>query len=366
MGEVTTKDENLAEDIKEEGEPTLPAGFQVKNKVAPPAPASALPPGFQVKPKAGATPTKRVDVGMGRSAALGALQGVTLGFGDEITAAIDTATSKLPGVRYVVERLAKATGHQGPALDDPNLTYEQRRDAYRNQNKEAQLANPGTYMAGQVAGSIAVPVPGGAAKTVLGMAARGAGVGGVAGLGTSEGKTWEDVLADTLKGAGTGAAVGGGLGAIGRGINVRTSVADPKNLEAAEQLAQLQQVAQTGTPEQKAAVAKFIAEQVTNGGLKNELAGPVVDAARKAGTVMSHSGPVAGGMAALSGHGGPAAYAAMAAPAINAMSKKGAELLVNTVMAARGGNVAAQRIIDGLVATPEGAARVASVLEGSM
>lgn len=156
---------------------------------------------------------------VGQSAARGALQGASLGFGDEIAAAIDTGVSKIPGLRSLAQHLQPS---DLPAVDNPALTYEQRRDAYRQKNAAASKENPIAYGAGEVAGGLAtsvVPV-GGAVKGagVLANAARGAEAGAVlgaaSGLGSSEATSFSGQIRDALHGAAGGGIAGGVLGGV--------------------------------------------------------------------------------------------------------------------------------------------------------
>ena len=160
--------------------------------------------------------TGQPQVDQGTSAVRGGLQGASFGFGDEVSALADAAVSKVPGLRDFAQKLHS----EGlPRVDNPDITYQQRRDAYRQKNQEAQQANPKTYFAGEIAGSIAAPIPGGAAvkgSTTLAKAASlaktGAKVGALTGLGTSTADLtkgtideFEKAVNDTVKGGVTGA-----------------------------------------------------------------------------------------------------------------------------------------------------------------
>ncbi|MBD3844270.1 hypothetical protein IED13_01070 [Bosea sp. SSUT16] len=188
----------------------LPAGFQLLDEPASntgngplvvtvrpnqrpsttPAP-DALPGGFKLldEPPPQAAPAP--EVSMGRSALLGALQGATFNFGDEIASGINA------GIDYVT----------GQAPDGIGAAYDQRLASARQQMQEAEKANPGTFLAGQVGGGIATipftPVRAG----VAGGLATGAGYGALAGAGGGEG------VGNRLIGAGVGAGVGGAVGA---------------------------------------------------------------------------------------------------------------------------------------------------------
>ena len=152
----------------------------------------------------GPVPVERVrgeDQGMVASAALGVADGVTLGFGVEIDAGINSAANMIgagDGQTYD-ERLAENRG----LLDD------------------AQHYNPVSYIAGQVGGSLALPGVGEiAAARGLGNVTRagieGAAYGGLYSAGSSEGDLGDRALAGA-KGAAFGGAVGGAVGgAFGR------------------------------------------------------------------------------------------------------------------------------------------------------
>jgi hypothetical protein len=125
----------------------------------------------------------------------GALQGVSFGFSDEITGAIESAFT--------------------------DKTYERARNESRAANKKAKDENPWSYGIGEVAGGI-----GGAAATGgAGLAARagltgvkaavalGAAEGALAGAGTSEGGI-DETIKDALIGGASGGALAGAAGKI--------------------------------------------------------------------------------------------------------------------------------------------------------
>ena len=138
----------------------------------------------------------------------GALQGASFGFGDELSAAIDTGISKIPLVRSLAEKL-NSTGGEGGGLpvNNPDLTYEQRRDAYRAKNAQAQEANPWSYGAGTVAGGVATA----GALPVRGAILAPAFAGGLYGAGASDAPLGVGTAVDAGIGAGTGALLGGAL-----------------------------------------------------------------------------------------------------------------------------------------------------------
>jgi gas vesicle protein len=134
----------------------------------------------------------------------GLAQGGSFGFADEVTGALEAGKDLAldPSVRI------------SNVLDQ----YSKHRDESRRAYHEAEAANPGSYLAGEVTGGIAsslIPVAGAVGKGA-GLAARvgqgvlaGGRVGALTGLGASEGQDLSEVIRDTGKGAATGAALGG-------------------------------------------------------------------------------------------------------------------------------------------------------------
>lgn len=116
------------------------------------------------------------------SALRGAAQGITLGFADEISGAVESAFT--------------------------DKTYEQARDESRDNFELAKAANPTAFLAGEVAGGVgAAVVSGGAGAGLRGAAAAGT----IAGIGQSEEDQIEAQLLDGLMGTGLGVA-GYGIG----------------------------------------------------------------------------------------------------------------------------------------------------------
>lgn len=148
----------------------------------------------------------------------GAGQGFTLGFADEIAGGMGAAMQA--GVNVLPRSLQKW-------LDvveaKPGDAYRSVRDEDRADNRAARRDQTGAYLAGEVLGSLAVPVPGGAAaKGASGLARvgrgalQGAGLGGAYGLGASEADSVGGLARDTALGAG----LGGAGGAVGAGLGV--------------------------------------------------------------------------------------------------------------------------------------------------
>lgn len=184
------------------------------------APQSAPAPGGAAPP-----PSKL------RSAAIGASQGATLGFGDELKATADAlgidpeslarafAASPLGGApAYTGVKTLQALAQKGPSgiAND----YRASRDAQRAELAAAEKANPKSYMAGQIAGGV-VPalVPGGAPATLGRAAVAGAGYGAAAGLGSSEADVTRGDVAGAAKDTAAGGAVGAAAGAAGHALS---------------------------------------------------------------------------------------------------------------------------------------------------
>lgn len=148
--------------------------------------------------------------GAGEAFATGASQGATLGFGDEIMAAMDATGFNDPkrGNFSVPGAIADVAG-QISRGENPIDKYRATRDFIRNRMAQGHEAHPWAFNAGNIAGSVATApiIPavagwGGAAKT-------GATLGAIQGLGGSN----ADLTQGDVGGAAKDTAVGGGLGA---------------------------------------------------------------------------------------------------------------------------------------------------------
>lgn len=130
-----------------------------------------------------------------KAAALGrgALQGATLGFGDE-----------LAGVWHGL------TGSLYPGAPSFGSQYTQGRDAERQANAAAEAKHPWLYGTGQVGGGLApVLATGGMSALPVAMAE-----GAISGVGSSDASSPEQLLRD----AGSGLLVGTALGGVGAGL----------------------------------------------------------------------------------------------------------------------------------------------------
>ncbi len=196
----------------------------------------------------------------------GTQQGVTLGFGDELTGAAGVSeelanrAAEVVGLkdRPVVDadpsrnpngpEIKKSWGASQPAGNKPIIPetatdprksladiYLRIRDRDRDHNKASAEAQPLAFGGGELAGGLAAPIPGSglmkgaplAAKMGLG-AAQAGGMGAMYGLGKSEASDLEgmknEALDTGLKAApfgAAGAAVGHGLGKLGERFGAR-------------------------------------------------------------------------------------------------------------------------------------------------
>lgn len=132
------------------------------------------------------------ETGQLESGLRGLAQGASLGFADELTGAAEALLT--------------------------DKSYEQARDESRQAYDKAQAANPNTYLAGDVTGSIATAfLPGlNVAKgaTTAARIGRAAAGGALSGLGTSK----ADNAGELAKDATVGAALGGGLQGVGESL----------------------------------------------------------------------------------------------------------------------------------------------------
>lgn len=135
------------------------------------------------------------DVSMAESAIRGVGQGASFGFGDEVMAGIGAG-------------VAKAFGGDATADSSLGQLYDEGLKNVRAENKAAEAANPKTFIAGDVAGSLLLPA--GAirsAKTVKQMAGVGAGAGMIQGAGRSEKDITDPAILKDI-------AIGGTVGAV--------------------------------------------------------------------------------------------------------------------------------------------------------
>lgn len=141
--------------------------------------------------------TVRAPYSAGAEAARSAGQGLTLGFADELEAALRTGAIS-------------------------GAEYEKLRNQLRNQQASFKEDYPKTALATELAGGLALPAgmvlkAGKAVPSMYKTIATGAGLGGAQGYGSNTSE--ESAASDVLLGAGLGGGISGGLGLAGRAIS---------------------------------------------------------------------------------------------------------------------------------------------------
>lgn len=195
------------------------------------APAAPTPPAAM--PAAPTPPPAPVDTGPSQLEAglRGGLQGLTLGYADEIQGALEAA---------------------GGAISDFDLSniverYRQERDEARGAYTAAQQAHPGTFTGAEIAGGLgSLLIPGlGAAKGIKGAAM----VGGAAAGGLSEADLTRGEVGQLATDVGLGAGLGAGVGAaIGRAPALfRGAKAKAQELPLIGEFLKGRQLGKTGT-----------------------------------------------------------------------------------------------------------------------
>ena len=183
-------------------------------------------------------------VGMGEAIGRGVQQGASFNFSDEIAGL--KAASGIPETARNVASAIPIANLIAPTVGAARMGYEalsggnQATDEYnrvveaeRAGNKLAQEQRPYSYIGGNIAGAVAMPIGGMAnAATLPARIGRGAAVGAIAGgvAGAGEGETAGQRLTGAASGAVLGSAVGAaapaavaGAEAIGRGIGAAVS-----------------------------------------------------------------------------------------------------------------------------------------------
>jgi hypothetical protein len=164
--------------------------------------------------------------GLVESLARGAKQGVTRGFGDEISGmagAVGHVWGRTARRAMDGNLIPDSLDELGQELEGIRTAYRGARDDIRAEDDAAEQANPNAFMAGEFAGNVATSLPtGGGALAAAGM---GAAEGAFSGLGRSRadlttGDVYDYVNAfeDTALGAGFGAAGGAAGHYVGRGL----------------------------------------------------------------------------------------------------------------------------------------------------
>lgn len=143
----------------------------------------------------------------------GARSGATLGFADELGALVQAGSqaSRRAADILVPKSLRKnlpetATTAEGVPMGLMDV-YRQARGGNRAEAESVRQTAPGYFLAGEVAGGAALPIPGGAPKTLGQATKQGAALGAAYGLGSGS--------ADLTKGDIGGAVVDTALGGVG-------------------------------------------------------------------------------------------------------------------------------------------------------
>lgn len=194
------------------------------------------------------TPPAVEQPGVGTSLAAGAAQGATFGFGDEAAAALRTGGRKLTDLVGASPQAAlfeflnpeySAESFKGVQEETGPKSYEEFIAQGREFNREAQQANPGAYLTGEIGTGLAAGA-GPARLAVKGtqtlrqaiprLAGVGAAEGGVAGAGFSEADTLPEFAGDVAAGTATGAILGAALPAAGKGISTAVQRFGPESI----------------------------------------------------------------------------------------------------------------------------------------
>ena len=173
------------------------------------------------------------EIGKGRAALIGAGQGATFGFGEELTAPIVAAGGMVAGALSPEQKLPTLPGES--TWDKYQRLMQTYRDVAREEQQAAQAQQPIAYTAGALAGGLTAPGLGvgkvlGATKgmslipRVAAGSLTGAGIGGLAGAGEAEG-TVEERLPAAGEGAKTGSVVGAALPVAGAALSTGKKVA---------------------------------------------------------------------------------------------------------------------------------------------
>lgn len=202
------------------------------------------------------------------SAARGVAQGGTFGFADELTGALQAIGNDIGSLitgKQDPNAIAPKLDEFGRVTNPEELTgsYVQRRDESRSNYKAAEAANPGAYIAGEIAGGLAsAAVPLGSAGNIYKAAQAGARAGAAGSLGFSEADNAKGLVRDVAVGTGLGAAGG----AVARGAEKVFSAVKgaPAQTIAKEAAASSVESGAMKIPEANSGVFKDIAKSAKN------------------------------------------------------------------------------------------------------
>lgn len=143
----------------------------------------------------------------------GFFQGASLGFKDELDGALEAVGSKigLRGLGGGFDEIRFETDEEDK--ESFKDVYSKRRDESRRRDKQAEVANPKSYMVGDITGSVILPGPAGKGKLAT-TVAKMAGIGAAQGFGRSEAEDAKGLLKDTA----TSASISGALPVVTKGM----------------------------------------------------------------------------------------------------------------------------------------------------
>jgi hypothetical protein len=158
----------------------------------------------------------RAPVGMMQSAVRGINQGMNLNFGDELAGLRSAAGGPnlgggIPGMLQAGVGAARMGAEYLTGGSGASDEYTRRVEIERERNQQAQQQNPASYLAGNVAGSVALPA-GGLLNAATMPARIGRGIGVGAGFGAASGAGEGESAADRGGRAAIGAGIGGAIG----------------------------------------------------------------------------------------------------------------------------------------------------------
>lgn len=152
---------------------------------------------------------KKNTMGALKAGLIGATKGASANFHDEMEGLVAASgyPSWMPRLGFITDLPAMAIGAGRSALsDESRKVYEKKRDAIRAEQKQAEEEHPYASFAGELVGSLLLPV--GKVGTIGQAARAGAGYGLASGVGEGEG------IADSAVKGGVGMMGGAALGSV--------------------------------------------------------------------------------------------------------------------------------------------------------
>ena len=189
------------------------------------AAASGVPEGLRApttleQERQAAAPKPKPDISTEETVARGAMQGASLGFADEASAAVEHGIAQIPGVRNASAWLSEKMGDSPERVarqKNPDVPYSERRDQNRARDKDAAEASPVVSGLSNLGGAIATAPAMGAARGVAAIK-QGIKLGAAQGLGSSEADLTRGDVAGAAKDVATGGVVGGAFAGGAEGV----------------------------------------------------------------------------------------------------------------------------------------------------